>query len=115
MPYLSRLTAAIECLKEGQHFRFGDFLLYLKDTNTVIVMGWTRFAHLENLTKGLATNELTDVKQGFSQMALASNELTEFINEKTLVYALGYDTGKASVEICHEKAGQIVWRIDLKE
>lgn len=115
MPYLSRLAAAIECLKEGQHVKFEDFLLKLEDRNTLILIGWTRYAHLENLTKGHAKNELTAIKHGFTPMALSSKELTDFLNGKTLIYALGYDTGKASAEICHEKAGQIVWRIDLKE
>ena len=63
-------TTIIECLKEGQQFKIDDFLLQLENEETIIVVAWTKYFHLESLTKNIVKDEMNEIKENFSRLAI---------------------------------------------
>ena len=111
----SRIKAAIEFLKDNQSFLVGDLRLGVSATGDVQVSGWSHYKDFRSLSKAACLEELSEVKQIFSDMLMSSEDLRRFIEDKAIEYCLNFDDyGKASIGICSEKHNHIKWYVDLK-
>lgn len=110
-----RLKTAIAFLKDKESFRVGDLLLAINEAEGMQVTGWSQYTNIRNLSKAICLEELSEVKQIFSDMLSSSEELRMFVIDKEIEYHLNYDdNGKASISICSEKHQVLKWYIDLK-
>ncbi len=110
----NRIKIALEFLKDGQSFTVGDLRLSMGNSNLLTVTGWSQYLNFSNLTKANSLSELTEIKNIFSDMIAASDDLRRFIVDKSIEYVLCYDDGgKASIDICSEKNGFLKWHIEL--
>ncbi len=111
----NRIKIALEFLKDGQSFTVGDLRLGMSGSNLLTVTGWSQYVNFSNLTKVNSLSELAEIKDIFSDMVIASDDLKRFIVNKSLEYVLCYDDGgKASIDICSEIDGVIKWQVELK-
>lgn len=111
----NRIKIALEFLKDGQSFSVGDLRLSMSSSNLLTVTGWSQYLNFSNLTKVNSLSELAEVKDIFSDMVAASDDLTRFIVDKSIEYVLCYDDGgKASIDICSEIDGVVKWKVELK-
>ena len=111
----NRIKIALEFLKDGQSFTVGDLRLGMSSSNLLTVTGWSQYSNFSNLTKGNSLNELSEIKDIFSNMVAASDDLKRFIIDKSIEYILCYDDGgKASIDICSEIDEVVKWKVELK-
>lgn len=111
----NRIKIALEFLKDGQSFTVGDLRLGMSSSNLLTVTGWSQYLIFSNLTKVNSLNELAEIKEIFSDMVDASNDLKTFIVDKSIEYILCYDDGgKASIDVCSEIDGVVKWKVELK-
>lgn len=111
----NRIKIALEFLKDGQSFTVGDLRLGLSSSNLLTITGWSQYLNFSNITKGNSLNELSEIRDIFSDMVAASDNLKRFIVDKSIEYILCYDDGgKASIDICSEKDGILKWQVELK-
>ncbi|PIQ31955.1 MAG: hypothetical protein COW63_07555 [Bacteroidetes bacterium CG18_big_fil_WC_8_21_14_2_50_41_14] len=110
-----RIKNAIVLLTDGHPFRVGDLTFSCRDNNQFSVTGWTIKNDLKNISKTTALNELTETKELFNKMTIASQELADFIIGRQVEYHLGYDYGMGGVEICNEINGQLKWTTELND
>jgi len=110
-----RIKNAIVLLKDGHPFRVGDLTFNCRDSDKFSVTGWIIENDLKNITKTIALNELTEIKELFNAMITTSTELTDFIKGRQVEYHLGYDYGMGGLEICSEINGQIKWTTELND
>lgn len=111
----NRIKIALEFLKDCQSFIVGDLRLSMGNSNLLTVTGWSRYLNFSNLTKANSLSELTEIKNIFSDMIAASDDLKKFIIDKSIEYVLCYDDGgKASIEICSEMDGAMKWKVELR-
>ncbi len=110
-----KLEIAIEFLKNGQSFTVDDLRLEIVDGNSFVVTGWSRYLNFSSLNKEKSIEELSEIKTVFSSMLETSNNLKDFISDKSIEYKLCFDDGgKASIDICSEKHGILKWLTELK-
>lgn len=110
----NRIKIALEFLKDGQSFTVGDLRLGMSGSNLLTVTGWSQYLNFSNLTRGNSLNELSEIKEIFSDMVATSDDLKKFIVDKSIEYILCYDDGgKASIDICSEIDGFIKWKVEL--
>lgn len=110
----SRIKIAMEFLKERQPFTIRDLRLGVEGYDLLTVTGWSKHLNFSSLTKERSLNELTEIKDNFSDMVTLSKELQGFIADKSIEYILCYDDGgKATIEVCAERGGVIKWKIEL--
>lgn len=110
----NRIKIALEFLKDGQSFSVGNLRLGMSSSNLLTVIGWSQYLNFSNLTKANSLSELTEIKNIFSDMIAASDDLRRFIVDKSIEYVLCYDDGgKASIDICSEMDGVINWKVEL--
>lgn len=111
----NRIKIALEFLKDGQSFTVEDLRLGLGNSNLLTVTGWSQYLNFANLTKANSLSELTEIKNIFSDMIAASDDLERFIVDKSIEYVLCYDDGgKASIDICSEIDGGVKWKVELR-
>jgi hypothetical protein len=111
----NRIKIALEYLKNGQSFTIGDLRLSMGNPNLLTVTGWSRYLNFSNLTKVNSLSELTEIKNIFSDMIAASDDLKKFIVDKSIEYVLCFDDGgKASIDICSEMDGVMKWKVELR-
>jgi hypothetical protein len=111
----NRIKTALEFLKDGQFFTVGDLRLSMGNSNLLTVTGWSQYLNFSNLTKANSLSELTEIKNIFSDMIAASDDLKRFIVDKSIEYVLCYDDGgKASIDICSEMDGVMKWKVELR-
>lgn len=111
----NRIKTALEFLKDGQFFTVGDLRLSMGNSNLLTVTGWSQYLNFSNLTKANSLSELTEIKNVFSDMIAASDDLKRFIVDKSIEYVLCYDDGgKASIDICSEMDGVMKWKVELR-
>jgi len=111
----NRTKIALEFLKDGQSFTVGKLCLGMSSSNLLTVTGWSKSLNFLNLTKSKSLNELAEIKDIFSNMVAASDDLKRFIVDKSIEYTLCYDDGgKASIDICYEIDGITKWKVELK-
>jgi|SRR5690606_15782728 len=108
-----RIKNAIILLSDGHPFKVGDLTFGTKDKNHFSVTGWTISNDLKKITKESAAKELKEIKELFKRMTSVSKELSDFIENRTLEYHLGFDYGMGAIDICTEKDGQLEWETDL--
>ncbi len=111
---INRIRNAIILLSDGHTINVGDLTFANNMNNHFLVTGWT-VNNLESITQQSALVELQEVKEIFMRMKKASNELSNFISDKSIEYYLGYDYRKGSIGICKEIDGQIIWDMDFKK
>lgn len=111
----NRIKIALEFLKDGQSFTVEDLRLSMGNSNLLTVTGWSQYLNFSNLTKVNSLSELTEIKNIFSNMIAASDDLKRFIIDKSIEYVLCYDDGgKASIDICSEMDGVVKWKVELR-
>lgn len=111
----NRIETVIEFLKDGQSFYMENLAFEMEGRETVVVIGWSAFINLTNLTKQAAIKEFNDIKSTFNKILEDSQNFRNFIANKSIKYKLCFDDGgKASIDICSEKNGVINWLIDLR-
>ena len=109
-----RIKIAIEFLKDKKSFTVGDLRLGVNKSADIEVTGWSQYTNFRNLTKENSLEELQEIKSLFYDMLKISPELVNFIKGKDIVFNLYFDDyGKASIEICSEKDGNIWWKVDI--
>ncbi|MCD6011571.1 MAG: hypothetical protein K0Q79_1433 [Flavipsychrobacter sp.] len=105
-----RIDIAVSFLKDGKSFKVDDLLLSLNEANGVEVTGWSQYTNIQNVSKQIALNELQEIKLLFTQMLDFSTELTNFVEGRPIIFNLCLDDyGKASLGICSEKDGVVIW------
>lgn len=109
----SRIKSAITVLKEGHAFKVGELLFSSENNFTLTVTGWTTNTSLSAITKTSALIELEEIKNLFSVMCEAANELATFIKDRRVEYYLAFDYGKGGINICKEIEGNITWETNL--
>ena len=110
-----RMKGALILLKAGKFFNVGGLKLSAEKKGVIEVTGWSRYSIFNNLTKTKCLKELKEIKELFGKIVNHSIELKEFINVKEIEYNLAFDdSGKASIGICSEKRGILVWQTELK-
>jgi hypothetical protein len=110
----NRIKTALEFLKDGQSFSVGDLRLSIDSYNCLVVTGWSQYSNLTNLTKKNSLQELQEIKSLFSEMIDSSAELKKFAEKRCIEYVLSFDDyGKASIDICTENNGILIWQIEL--
>lgn len=103
-------------LEGGEALTLGDLTLNLVENNKMEVIGCSNYIHLENLTKKQSLIELAEVKELFQRMQHSSKELSDFVEDKAIIYSLHYDdSGKGGIAICSEDNGEVIWKIELQE
>jgi|SRR6476659_9702909 len=111
----NRIKIALNFLKDGQSFTVGDLRLGMRSSNLLTVTGWAHYLDFSSLTKSNSLNELSEIKDIFSDMVAASDDLKRFIEDKSIEYILCYDDGgKASIDICSEVDRVVKWKLELK-
>jgi len=112
----NKIDIAIEYMSENRSFKVGDLRLGANDLNEIEVAGWSNYLDLKNITKQIAFKELQEIKSIFSKMLEGSDNLKSFLIGKNIKYVLYYDdAGKASITICTEENGIIVWRGPVRD
>jgi hypothetical protein len=109
-----RINIAIEKLKDGHSFTLDDLRLEIQ-ANSIIVIGWSKYSNLENLTKHHALKELREIKKSYTRLLEVSSELRNFLVDKIPEYNLYFDDyGKASIIICSMKNEIVKWEMELQ-
>jgi hypothetical protein len=106
---LHRIKNAIIILKENNPFNVGELTLSSKNDEHLSVTIATRKTALEKISKENAIEELEEAKTLFAKMVEASDDLKSFIKNKEIEYALVFDYGMGSIEICNEVNKKINW------
>ena len=112
MSEIEILSKAVEYLQRGERVNVGDLWIEV-EKYAVIVIGFSDFANLENISQQIALRELRETKELFLKMVLTSEKLKDFVSDKTIKYHLNYDTGKASFPICSEVGNLVSWNVNL--
>ena len=108
----NRIKIGLEFLKDSQPFNIDNLQLSLINYNVLTIVGWSKYLNFSSLTVENSTTELNDIKNTFLNMLKTSISLKNFTENKSLQYILCYDDGgKASIEICCEKDGIIIWNL----
>jgi len=108
-------SSALSFLRNGQSVSIGGLRLEINGS-VLTVTGWSRYGNLSNTTKIISLNELSDIKNIFSDIVNTFDDLREFISGKSIEYILYFDDGgKCSVAVCSEKAGVVKWYVDLDD
>ena len=108
---IERIKIAVEFLRDGKPFKVCDLGLGMIDHDNIYVTGWTKYQYLTNITKQTALDELLVVKEIFADMVNSSNDLKNFVNDKSIKYNLAFTDGKVGVGICSEQEGIVTWHI----
>jgi len=77
------------------------------DKRSLAVTGWTKYNDLKNLTKSIVIEELDLLKQDFNNLVSATNELKDFIKDKTIEYNLVMILGKLALESARRRANKL--------
>ena len=91
-----------------------DIYLGLDENNFLNVTSLSNYTYWDSITKKTSINELNEIKHLFNRMINSSEELSEFISNKTIKYNLDYDYGMGDIRICSEVNNVIEWHVDLK-
>jgi hypothetical protein len=111
----NRIELAIDFLERGQPFTIRNLRLEMEGKTRFAVIGWSQYLTFTNLTKANSTEELSQIKNIFSELLEDSQELKKFAADKSIEFRLYFnDGGKASIEIYSEKNGIITCGVDLK-
>jgi len=113
--FKSKLSLAIESLNEGKSILVNDLRFETNENGDIIIIGWSQYSNLLNLTKAIAIAELEAIKLEFYEMQNASFEFENFIKGKVHKFYLYFDdAGKVSIAVCEEKNGIVKWYVNLK-
>jgi hypothetical protein len=108
-----RIKNAIMLLTEGHPYKVGELTFCAQDKSHFSVTGWTINNDLKNVTRDSAVKELSQIKDLFRRMTDASNELADFIKNRTVEFNLSFDYGIGGLRICSETDGKLKWETDL--
>lgn len=108
----SKVSLAVQCLKNNQAFTVGDLRLGMNERNEMYVTGWSNFVDIKNLHKRLAKEELIELKTLFSKMVESSIDLRDFIKGKNIKCNLTFNYGTGSIVVCSEINGIVSWEVD---
>lgn len=114
MTDLKRIQAALEFLKDNQGFKVGGLYLSPRE-NEIAVVGQTNYNDTDNLNKGIALNELKDIKAEFNDYRDLNADFNNFFKDKTIRFCLAYDYGMRGIELCNDLNGRITWSYDIKD
>lgn len=114
MTDLKRIQAALEFLKDNQGFKVGGLYLSPRE-NEIAVVGQTNYNDTDNLNKGIALNELKDIKAEFNDYRDLNADFNNFFKDKTIRFCLAYDYGMSGIELCNDLNGRITWSYDIKD
>lgn len=114
MTDLKRIQAALEFLKNNQGFKVGGLYLSPRE-NEIAVVGQTNYNDTDNLNKGIALNELKDIKAEFNDYRDLDADFNNFFKDKTIRFCLAYDYGMRGIELCNDLNGRITWSYDIKD
>jgi hypothetical protein len=114
MTDLKRIQAALEFLKDNQGFKVGGLYLSPRE-NEIAVVGQTNYNDTDNLNKGIALNELKDIKAEFNDYRDLDADFNNFFKDKTIRFCLAYDYGMGGIELCNDLNGRITWSYDIKD
>ncbi len=110
-----QIEIAVKFLKENKSYKVGDLRLWISQESVIEVTGYSNYIYFENLTRLNCLQELKEIKDLFSKMIAASNDLKKFVSGRSIVYNLDFDSyGKAGAAICTEKNGLVIWLAELK-
>lgn len=110
----NRIKSGIEFLKAGLPFKVGDLYWGIDKDSYFNVTGVSKYIHFENITKGIALAELSDIKSVFFRMVDTSTELNQFIKDRKIKFNLDYDYGMGDIRICSEIDGVVNWHSSFK-
>lgn len=114
MTDLKRIQAALEFLKDNQGFKVGGLYLSPRE-NEIAVVGQTNYNDTDNLNKGIALDELKDIKAEFNDYRDLDADFNNFFKDKTIRFCLAYDYGMRGIELCNDLNGRITWSYDIKD
>jgi len=74
------------------------------------ITGWSSCLDYSQITRETARSEMTAIRTSFERTLDESLALQSFANGKQLQFKLAYDdAGKASLDICVERDGELKW------
>jgi hypothetical protein len=84
------------------------------ETDKLLVTGWTKTVHFENIIKDSVLKELGELKDSFSELTKTYNDMKSIITGNNLIveYHMAYDdAGKVGIGLCSEINGTLNWYI----
>ena len=110
----NKLRLAIELLKDGKSILVDGLRFETNENGDIVIIGWSQYLNLQNLTKAIAIAELEAIKLAFYEMQKASSEFESFIKSTPIKFYLYFDDyGKVSIAVCSEKDGVIEFYISV--
>jgi len=108
-----RIKTALEFLKENQGFKVGSLYLAPREKE-IAVVGQTNYNNPDNLNKGIALNELENIKATFNDYREMLAEFDKYFADKEIKYCLAYTYGMGGIELCNEFKGNVTWSYKIK-
>ena len=105
----------IGLIADGIPLMLESMTIHMTDPGKLLVTGWTRTIHFNNISKEKLFQELDDLKSSFSDLSKSFTELNDIIkgNDLTLEYQMVYDdSGKAGIRLCSEIEGKVNWYLE---
>ena len=112
----NKLQLAIELLKNGKSILVEGLRFETNEYGDIVIIGWSQYSILQNLTKSIAIEELEAIKLQFFEIEKISPEFEKFMKGKTLKFYLYFDDyGKVSIAVCSEKNGVVEFYVPALE
>ena len=108
----SHIQDRIWRIVDGVPLKLGNITIRTTDSDKLLVTGWTKTVHFENLKKDSLLKELEELKSTFSELVATFKELTTVIDKYNLIveYHMAYDdAGKVGIGLCSELNGELNW------
>jgi len=108
------IRTGIFYILDGRPLILPEMSIQISRSNNLIVTGWTRTIHMENINRNEVMVEVETLKNNFRKFMKEFPELTDIIsmNRLSVEFHFCYDDyGKAGIGICSEIDGTINWYI----
>ncbi len=102
-------------IPDGIPLKLDNMTVRSNDSGKLLVTGWTRTIHFDNISKEVILQELNNLKSAFSELSRTFSELSDIVqrNALTIEYHMAYnDSGKVGIGLCSEIDGKLNWYIN---
>lgn len=110
---MDKLEILIEQLKDGQSCLIANLRIGIESEFIMFVTGWSKYSDTKWLSKEIALQELSGIKEEFCLLRDAIPQLNKLSNNKIIRYNLVFNYGMGSIGVCHMINGKVFWDIDL--
>lgn len=104
---------AIERVNSIGTARIGDLRLGLEGDDVLMITGWLNVLNIESATKSVALRELDQIKHIAQRILHYEPKLLMKTGCRSIKYVLAHEYKSASVVVCFEENGSVVWRLEL--